>query len=57
MKVDERKIAAMLDWPLPKDVPALREFLGLMGYCGSFLRHCGLLARPLTNMLKKDGFQ
>ncbi|KAL5741542.1 hypothetical protein ACOSP7_028274 [Xanthoceras sorbifolium] len=32
VKVDTRKVEAMVDWPLPKDVSALRGFLGLTGY-------------------------
>ncbi|KAL5832702.1 hypothetical protein ACOSQ3_016376 [Xanthoceras sorbifolium] len=57
VRVDARKIEAMVDWSLPKDVSALRGFLGLTGYYQRFIKHYGLVARLLTSMLKKDNFE
>ncbi|XP_042962584.1 uncharacterized mitochondrial protein AtMg00860-like [Carya illinoinensis] len=51
------KIEAIVDWPLPKDVLALRDFLGLTGNYWQFVRNFGLIAKPLISLLKKDNFE
>ncbi|XP_070024819.1 putative mitochondrial protein AtMg00860 [Nicotiana tabacum] len=54
---DPSKIQAMLDWPRPNSVRALRVFLGLTGYCRKYIANYEIICRPLIDLLKRDAFK
>lgn len=54
---DQAKIEAMLHWPLPTIVTELlRVFLGLTGYYRRSVKNYGLMAKPLTRLLRLKQF-
>jgi len=54
--MDVDKVKAVQSWPQPTSARALRGFLGLAGYYRRFIKNYGIIAAPLTNLLKKNGF-
>lgn len=54
--VDPAKIECIKQWKKPSTIKGLRGFLGLAGYYRKFVRNFSMIAKPLTNMLRKDAF-
>jgi hypothetical protein len=53
VRTGPEKVSAVMQWPTPANVRELRGFLGLAGFYRRFVRHFAILAKPLTQLLKK----
>ncbi|XP_052152528.1 uncharacterized protein LOC127770762, partial [Oryza glaberrima] len=52
--VDPAKVEAVTEWKAPKSVTEIRSFLGLAGYYRRFIEGFSKIARPMTQLLKKE---
>jgi len=54
--MDTAKVAAVQSWPRPRAACGIRGFLGLADYYRRFIKDYGIIAAPLTQLLRKDAF-
>lgn len=52
--VQEEKVEAIANFPIPKDQKGLKRFLGMAGYYRPFVANFSKIAYGLTKLLKKD---
>ena len=52
--MDSAKVKAVLDWPIPKTVTEVQEFMGFANFYRRFIKGYSGIATPLTNFTKKD---
>ena len=54
VKPDPKKVQAVKNYPVPKTVRDVRSFVGLVGYYRRFIKHFSDLAKPLTELTRKN---
>jgi hypothetical protein len=53
IKMDQEKIAAVRNWPVPRKVRDVRSFLGFANFYRRFIRGYSEVVRPLTRLTRK----
>jgi hypothetical protein len=54
ISMDPSKVREVLDWKPPRTVHQVYNFLGLAGYYRRFILNFSKIAKPITNLLKKE---
>ncbi|WOG89301.1 hypothetical protein DCAR_0208538 [Daucus carota subsp. sativus] len=54
IEVDPKKIEAIWNWEVPKNVTEVRSFLGMAGYYRRFVEGFSRIAGPMTKLLRKN---
>jgi hypothetical protein len=57
ISMDEKKIRAIMEWPIPKTTGEVRSFHGLATFYKRFVKGFSAIATPLTDYLKKNNFE
>jgi hypothetical protein len=52
--VDPSKVTSVTEWESPKNAGDIQSFLGLAGYYRRFIENFSKIAKPMTELLKKD---
>jgi hypothetical protein len=52
--VDPKKVQAIREWPMPRNVAEVRSFMGLAGYYRRFIAGFSKIAHSITSLQKKE---
>lgn len=53
--MDPFKVQCVLEWPAPSIAKGVNGCLGLTSYYRRFIKDCGTIAKPFTELTKKSG--
>jgi hypothetical protein len=54
VRTDPEKVAAVKNWPQPKNAKEIRSFLGLCSYYRKYVKGFAMIARPLHKLAEKN---
>ena len=54
LKMQSGKVKAIVEYPAPQNLKGLRRFLGMVGYYRPFIKGFASIAKPLTELTKKE---
>ena len=54
IKMDDSKVKAIKEWPMPKTVRGVQSVLGLANFYRRFIEGYAQVTRPLNDLTKKD---
>lgn len=54
LKIDQDKVAAIREFPLPKTPRQIRRFIGMCNWYRSFIKNFSTMSSPLTDCIKKS---
>ena len=54
VRMDPVKVAAVRDWPTPRNLKEVRAFLGFANFYRRFIKNFAKIARPLNDLTKKN---
>jgi hypothetical protein len=52
--MQEDKVKAIREWPVPKNAHEIRSFLGLAGWYQEFVKHFSAIVAPISELTHKD---
>ena len=54
ISTDPEKVQTIKEWPQPRNVKEVRQFVGLASYYRKFIRSFATIRKPLHKLTKKD---